>query len=282
MTTPCPDKSSDVKCDKATTATQVTVEVNAEESSDESDNSADDSSEEQTAPEVAPMPHPVPVIVPPVVGVVAPMALETAPMVRVRERRHHIGEGGKLTVDDLITLRNAGVDAKYIEQMRGAGLGDLTLDDLAEMGMQGVTPAYIKEMADAGYSHLTAREISELRAMGVNPAFVKSLADAGYAKLSVKELVRLKASGVDADFIRDNLERDRDNFLTRIRGPRAARSTATPPGPGAGRDAACADSRCFDRIHEHPRDLERSGQRRSRAPHCGTRSQRLGTHASPL
>ena len=203
MTTPCPDKSSDVKCDKATTATQVTVEVNAEESSDESDNSADDSSEEQTAPEVAPMPHPVPVIVPPVVGVVAPMALETAPMVRVRERRHHIGEGGKLTVDDLITLRNAGVDAKYIEQMRSAGLGDLTLDDLAEMGMQGVTPAYIKEMADAGYSHLTAREISELRAMGVNPAFVKSLADAGYAKLSVKELVRLKASGVDADFIRE-------------------------------------------------------------------------------
>jgi len=43
-------------------------------------------------------------------------------------------QGGKLTVDDLIELRCRGVDAgRYIDAMRGAGLGELSLDEIAEM-----------------------------------------------------------------------------------------------------------------------------------------------------
>ncbi|HEX3108782.1 MAG TPA: M56 family metallopeptidase [Thermoanaerobaculia bacterium] len=144
----------------------------------------------------------------------------------------HIGADGKLSVDDLITLRSVGVTPEYIKQMRGTGLGDLSLDDIVAMRSQGVTPeyvsemrnsgidikdardivtlrsmgvspSYIKEMAGAGYHNLSARELVELRSMNVSPAFVKALADAGYTNLSVRDLVRLAASGVNADFIRD-------------------------------------------------------------------------------
>jgi len=152
--------------------------------------------------------------------------------IHVLTRHHIIGENGKLTVDDLITLRSVGVTPEYISQMRNTGLGDLTLNDIVAMRSQGVTPdyvtqmrgsgieiksamdiitlrsmgvspSYIKEMAGAGYRSLSARELVELRSMNVSPAFVKALADAGYTNLSVRDLVRLASSGVNAEFIRD-------------------------------------------------------------------------------
>jgi bla regulator protein blaR1 len=149
-----------------------------------------------------------------------------------RSRQHTIGKDGKLSVDDLITLRSVGVTPDYINQMRNAGIGDLSLNEIVAMRSQGVTPeyisemrksgldvksaedivtlramgvsaTYIREMRSAGYQNLSARELVELRAQGVTPAFVKALADSGYTNLSVRDLVRLAASGVNADFIRD-------------------------------------------------------------------------------
>ncbi|HUJ14920.1 MAG TPA: M56 family metallopeptidase [Thermoanaerobaculia bacterium] len=158
----------------------------------------------QAAP--APMVTPAPDIVGGVVGgildgVVGGIAAPRAHIGNIR--RHHIGENGKLTVDDLIELRTAGVTPKYIDEMRGAGIGKLSLDDIVQLRTMNVTPAYLKEMADAGYSNLNTEQLITLRAMNVTPQFVKSLADAGYTNLSVKDLINLKASGVDADFIRD-------------------------------------------------------------------------------
>lgn len=147
-------------------------------------------------------------------------------------RRHrHIGEGGKLTVDDLIELRAAGVTPAYIDTMRSAGLGELSLDEITEMRAVGVTPEYIKSLRDAGikfdtphnlvelralgvtgdyvaqmraagYTNLTTRQLTSMRAMGVSPAYVKQLADAGYHNLTPHELVELKAQGVHPEFIK--------------------------------------------------------------------------------
>ncbi len=249
---PAPDKMNEKdkdkkECDK----TDATVEVDAENAmTDESDDPeiVDENSDEPPMPPMpalapmAPMAVVRPVIAPrvriaPMVamnldGVVAEAMeqVEVTPMPGQRQRRK-IGEGGKLSVDDLIALRTAGVDPKYIEEMRSV-VGDLSLDDLVSMRIQGVTPAYIKEMASAGYPKLTARELISMRIQGVSPKyvadlasagykniavqdlvamriqgvnadFVKSLADAGYLNLSPKELIRLRVSGVDADFIRE-------------------------------------------------------------------------------
>jgi len=148
-----------------------------------------------------------------------------------RHRRHHIGEGGKLTVDDLIELRAAGVTPAYIDTMRGAGLGELSLDEITEMRAIGVTPEYMKSLRDAGikfsnahevtelralgvtgdyltqmraagYGNLTTKQLSEMRAMGVTPAYVKQMSDAGYRNLTSRELVELKAQGVRPEFIK--------------------------------------------------------------------------------
>jgi len=148
----------------------------------------------------------------------------------VREHKK-IGASGKLTVDDLIALRTAGVTPAYIDEMRGAGLGELSLDEIAAMKMQGlsaqyltelrkaglkidsvetaislriqgVTPQYVSEMRNAGYPNLSARELIELRVMGVNPSYVKQLADAGYRNLSARDLTSLRAMGVTPDFIK--------------------------------------------------------------------------------
>lgn len=147
-------------------------------------------------------------------------------------RRHrHIGEGGKLTIDDLIELRAAGVTPAYIDAMRGAGLGELSLDDLASMRAIGVTPEYIRSLRDAGfkldnartitemramgvtgeyiaqmkaagYPSLSTKEILNLRAMGVSPAYVKQLGDAGYRNLTTSDLIQLRAQGISPDFIK--------------------------------------------------------------------------------
>jgi beta-lactamase regulating signal transducer with metallopeptidase domain len=243
---PAPDKTKDKnkECDK----TNATVEVDASDvTPDETDDpSTDDNSDVPAMAAAMGMAHPV---IAPHIAIspdiaIAPMAsMDIERMVSDaldqvgvmsksdKQRRRKIGEGGRLSVDDLIALRNAGVDPKYIEEMR-ATIGDLSLDDLVAMRLQGVTPAYIKEMAAAGYPHLSAHDLISMRIQGVTPKyvqdlanagyknlsshdlaslavqgvdskFVKSLADAGYTNLSTKELIRLRVSGVDADFIRE-------------------------------------------------------------------------------
>ncbi|HEV7485156.1 MAG TPA: M56 family metallopeptidase [Thermoanaerobaculia bacterium] len=148
-----------------------------------------------------------------------------------RHRRHHIGEGGKLTIDDLIELRASGVTPAYIDTMRSAGIGELSLDEIAEMRAMGVTPEYIKSLRDAGikfdnarsitelralgvtgeylsqmraagYANLTTKQLSEMRAMGVTPSYIKQMSDAGYRNLTPRELVELKAQGIRPEFIK--------------------------------------------------------------------------------
>jgi len=115
---------------------------------------------------------------------------------RAHRRHHTIGEGGKLTIDDLIELRSAGVTPAYIDTMRGAGLGELSLDDIAGMKAMGVTPEYVRSLRDAGVKFDGARNIMEFKAIGVTGEFIAQMRSAGYANLTTKELIELRAMGV--------------------------------------------------------------------------------------
>jgi beta-lactamase regulating signal transducer with metallopeptidase domain len=147
------------------------------------------------------------------------------------ESDRELGAGGKLTVDELISLRATGVTPAYVNTMREQFPG-LTLRQVTSMSAVGVTPEFLREMRDAGFEVKSAREATGLRAVGVTPEwvrelraagvkiesakeasnlralnvtadFVKRLAKAGYANLTPRELSRLAAAGVDEDFIRD-------------------------------------------------------------------------------
>ena len=139
---------------------------------------------------------------------------------------------GKLSIDELISLRVSGITPEYIESMRKIFGNDVTIREMSNMRLQGVTPEYVREMRTFFGSPLTSRDIVNLRVQGVttgyvtemraagvdiktakdavslkvqgvSPSFVKSLRDAGYDKISVRDLTRLAAVGVNAEFIRE-------------------------------------------------------------------------------
>jgi len=157
----------------------------------------------------------VSVTVPPIATSVAPRAMALAraavagiapraPMasMRIRGDEKEFGASGKLSVDELIELRSAGVTPEYINDMRSnSGFAELTLRDIFELRAQGVTPEYLKQIRNAGVPLKTPREAVELRAMGVTPEYVASMAKTGYGNLAVKDLVELRAQGVTPAYI---------------------------------------------------------------------------------
>lgn len=110
---------------------------------------------------------------------------------------------GDLPLRDIISFKVQDVTAGYIEKMRGAGLGELTAHDIVSLKVQSVTPDYVSAMRAAGVNVKTARDAVSLKVQNVTPDFVRQLAAAGYDKLTVRDLVRLAVSGVNADFIRE-------------------------------------------------------------------------------
>lgn len=110
---------------------------------------------------------------------------------------------GSLSLRDIISLRAQGITPDYVQKMRATGLGDLSARDILSLRVQGVTPEYVNGLRSAGVQLKTARDVVLLRVQRVTPEFVKSLADAGYVNLTVRDLVRLGAAGVSADFIRE-------------------------------------------------------------------------------
>lgn len=138
---------------------------------------------------------------------------------------------GKLTVDELISLRAVGVTPEYIDEMR-AVFGELSVGQVSGLKALGVTRAYIQAMRDAGLvvdspsvakglkavgvsaeyiremraagvDVKSARDVQSMKAVGVTVSFVKKLAAAGYANLTPRELTRMAAVGIDDDFLRD-------------------------------------------------------------------------------
>ncbi|HYC88035.1 MAG TPA: M56 family metallopeptidase [Thermoanaerobaculia bacterium] len=111
-----------------------------------------------------------------------------------------IGEGGKLTVDELISLRAVGVTPEYVNTMRELFPG-LTLRGVTSMKAVGVSTEFIRQMRSAGFEVKTAREATSLAAVGVTPEYVQQMRSAGFDVKTAKEATSLKAVGVTPEFI---------------------------------------------------------------------------------
>ena len=162
-------------------------------------------------PVIATTPRPAPLVMPNVRAIVAPALAYAAPIaagamsmfVEPDEPQSATVENGKLSVDELIELRTAGVTPKYIEDMRAIGLGDMSMRRLAEMKMQGVTPEYVRDLRAAGIDVKSSRTVIELKVMGVSSKYIQDMAAAGYKNLSAHELVELRSQGVSPKYIQD-------------------------------------------------------------------------------
>jgi beta-lactamase regulating signal transducer with metallopeptidase domain len=119
-----------------------------------------------------------------------------------READRPLDSAGRLTVDELISLRAVGVTPEFMKTMRETFPG-LTVHNVISLRAVGVTPDWLKAMRAAGFEFKSARDAISMKAVGVTPDFVQRLAKAGYTNLSARELKRLAAAGVDENFIRD-------------------------------------------------------------------------------
>lgn len=109
---------------------------------------------------------------------------------------------GQLTVDQLIELRTAGVDAGYINELRKLGYGNLSFDDLIALRHHGVGPDYISSMNAYGFGHLSADQLMELRNNGVTPGFIDGMKKLGYGSVPVDEFISLRVQGVTPEYVK--------------------------------------------------------------------------------
>lgn len=107
----------------------------------------------------------------------------------------------KLSIDELVKLKESGVTADYVRSLRAQGLSNLTLKELAGMSVNNITREFIEAIRNAGYKQLTARELVSFRINGVTPEFINRLRNAGFSNLSARQLIDFAVHQVTPAFI---------------------------------------------------------------------------------
>ena len=93
------------------------------------------------------------------------------------------------------------VSLDFARGVKDAGLQAST-QELIDLRNHGVNLDYIRETHDAGYRNLYARDYIQLRDHGVRTDYLRDLKTYGF-NLSVHEIVQLRDHGVPSEFIRD-------------------------------------------------------------------------------
>jgi beta-lactamase regulating signal transducer with metallopeptidase domain len=112
-----------------------------------------------------------------------------------------------LKVDKLIEMKIHGVDGKYIQEIRAAGV-DPSADKLIEMKIHGVDGEYVRQMQAAGVQ-LTVEEVVEMKIHGVTPEFIRDIKSL-YPDITANKILEMKIHGVTPAYVRDAKSRFKD------------------------------------------------------------------------
>ncbi|MBE4748089.1 M56 family metallopeptidase [Corallococcus sp. ZKHCc1 1396] len=172
------------------------------------------------APVVPPIPAPVvaplpalgapPALPHPVLVAAAPPALPSAPKApgagrkdapEVDDATTRVGEG-PLTVDQLVSLKIAGVTPDVVAQVKAMGYAP-TVQTLVQFGHAGITPEYAKDMAARFGKPLPSELLVGMKHLGVTPEWLEQMAGLGFAKTDPEQLLAAKALGIDAAWLND-------------------------------------------------------------------------------
>lgn len=107
-----------------------------------------------------------------------------------------------LTDDELRSLREDGVTATYISNIRSLGYDDLTLDDARRLARADVSSAFTAMMIELGYE-LNVDDLVELRDAGVTAFFTSNVHDLGYRDVTKDQLIRMQRIGVTTSLIEE-------------------------------------------------------------------------------
>src|SRR5436190_1264238 len=112
------------------------------------------------------------------------------------------GSGFKdLSAEELVRVRDHGVDPDFIASLGSAGYKNLGIEALVRLRDHGVDGDYIADMKEMGYAPSDPEDLVESRDHGVDPSYIRSLKEAGYERLSLPELRRARDHGVTRGFI---------------------------------------------------------------------------------
>jgi len=121
-----------------------------------------------------------------------------------------------LTDDDLRSLREDGVTATYISNIRSLGYEGLTLEQARSLARADASSAFIAMMLELGYD-LTVDELVQLRDAGVTAFYTSNIHDLGYRDVTTDQLIRMQRIGVTTTLIEElQAERGEDVPLEEI------------------------------------------------------------------
>lgn len=108
-----------------------------------------------------------------------------------------------LTVDQLIELKDHGVNEDYLKELSDAGYKNISLEKAIELRDHGVDSRFVKEVASMGYKNVSINQLMELKDHGVNIEFLHELAAYGYKNISMDEATNLRDHGVNGEYIKE-------------------------------------------------------------------------------
>jgi hypothetical protein len=106
----------------------------------------------------------------------------------------------ELTHEDLTELRDEGVTATYISNVRSLGFTDLTLDEAVRLANAGVSSTFMAMMIELGYD-LTIDQFIELSRAEVTAYYTSNVHDLGYSDVTTEQLIRMQRIGVTPELI---------------------------------------------------------------------------------
>lgn len=107
-----------------------------------------------------------------------------------------------LEVDEIIALKDRGVNAEFLIGMRQSGWGKLPARTLIDLRDRGVPPAYAADMLEAGVKSLEIGQVIDMHDRGVAPDFVLQVHSLGFGKFDSRELIDLSSRGVRVEVLR--------------------------------------------------------------------------------
>jgi len=115
--------------------------------------------------------------------------------------RTRVGEG-PLSVDQLVSLKVAGVTPEMVETVKGMGY-EPTVGNLVQFGHAGITPEYVKDMNSRFGQKVAADDLVAMKHIGVTPAWLEAMKAQGFTKMSPEDVTSARAVGVDEKYLRD-------------------------------------------------------------------------------
>jgi hypothetical protein len=106
-----------------------------------------------------------------------------------------------IPLDRVLSLRDHGVDPGFIAQFTKMGYKNISLDEAQELRDHGVNPEFIERIQQMGYKNITLDKARELQDHGVNPQFIESIKALGFKEISLEQAQQLVDHGVNASYI---------------------------------------------------------------------------------